>query len=103
MYYANGPTPAQMLYGIRALGLGARKTESPAHRLGDVSPPAVLLVRLGPEPDAHAVAYLGRDGDTYRIVDPVSGLQVHTQESFENRWDGRAIEVFGPSADAPQP
>ena len=68
-----GTSPAQMVYGFRALGLEATKVQHADRDLAKVNPPAILLVDVGDEPDAHVVAYMGRKGDLFEIWYPGSG------------------------------
>lgn len=91
-----GTSPAQIIYGLRHLGLDAQKVQSPDRDLSRVAPPAVLLVDVGEEPDAHAVAYMGRVGDRFEIWDPGSGRSEDTLAAIQQRWRGRAIEVSHP-------
>ena len=88
-----GTSPAQMVYGLRAMGLEARKVSSPGRNLGDVTPPAVILLDVGTEPDAHAVAYMARDGDRFEIWNPQSGRVLMTSDEVRKQWRGHAIEV----------
>lgn len=90
-----GTSPAQIVYGFRALGLEARKVQYPDRDLAKVVPPAVLLVDVGTEPDAHAVAYMGRIGELFEIWDPSSGRSTVPLSTIQERWRGRAIEVRG--------
>lgn len=92
-----GTSPAQMVYGFRALGLEAEKVQHPDRDLAKVTPPAVLLVDVGVEPDAHAVAYMGRKGDIFEIWDPGSGRSAVPLATVQQRWRGRAIEVSRPA------
>lgn len=88
-----GTSPAQIVYGFRALGLEAMKVQHPDRDLAKVTPPAVLLVDVGDEPDAHAVAYMARKGDLFEIWDPNGGRREETLDAIQQRWRGRAIEV----------
>jgi ABC-type bacteriocin/lantibiotic exporter with double-glycine peptidase domain len=88
-----GTSPAQMVYGFRALGLDAKKVQYRDRDLAKVNPPAILLVDVGIEPDAHAVAYMGRKGDLFEIWDPGSGRSELPLGTIQQRWRGRAIEV----------
>jgi predicted double-glycine peptidase len=88
-----GTSPAQMVYGFRALGLEAKKVQYLDRDLAKVNPPAVLLVDVGDEPDAHAVAYMARKGDLFEIWDPGSGRSEVPLGTIQQRWRGRAIEV----------
>lgn len=93
-----GTSPAQIVYGLRRLGLEAKKVQQPDRDLSRVTPPAILLVDVGNEPDAHAVAYMGRVGDLFEIWDPGSGRSVVPLGTIQQRWRGRAIEVSRPVA-----
>lgn len=88
-----GTSPAQAIYGFRALGLAARKVEVEDLALEHVEAPAILLVNVGAEPDAHAVAYMGRSEAGFEIWDPGGGKVIWDAEMVRTRWHGRAIEV----------
>jgi len=88
-----GTSPAQLVYGFRALGLDAKKVQHLDRDLAKVNPPAVLLVDVGEEPDAHAVAYMARKGDLFEIWDPNGGRRDVPLGTIQQRWRGRAIEV----------
>lgn len=88
-----GTSPAQMVYGFRALGLAARKVQYLDRDLAKVNPPAVLLVDVNVEPDAHAIVYMARKGDLFEIWDPNGGRRDVPLGTIQQRWRGRAIEV----------
>lgn len=88
-----GTSPAQAIYGFRALGLHARKVEVEDLALERVQAPAILLVNVGIELDAHAVAYMGRSDGGFEIWDPGGGKTIWNAEMVKSRWHGRAIEV----------
>lgn len=88
-----GTSPAQIVYGMRSLGLAARKVFHPDRDLAKVHPPAILLVDFDGEPDAHAVAYMGLNGPLFEIWDPNTGALALPLENVQQRWGGRAIEV----------
>ncbi|MBX3178448.1 MAG: hypothetical protein KF886_13895 [Candidatus Hydrogenedentes bacterium] len=88
-----GTSPAQIVYGLRSLGLMAEKVQHPDRDLSKVRAPAILLVDAGGEPDAHAVAYMGRRGPLYEIWDPNPGRTILPLAAIQERWRGRAIEV----------
>lgn len=89
----DGTAPSQIVYGLRGLGLAADKVRIPDRDLAAVQAPAVLLVYVGEDPDAHAVAYMGRRGELFEIWDPASGRKLWSPEEVRVRWGGRAIEV----------
>lgn len=90
-----GTSPAQIVYGLRALGLNAKKVYEPDHDLAKVHPPAILLVDSGSEPDAHAIAYMRQRADLFEIWDPSRGRLIAPMTEIEDHWHwrGRAIEV----------
>ena len=92
-----GTSPAQMVYGFRALGLEATKVQHTDRDLAKVNPPAVLLVDVGEEPDAHAIAFIARKGDLFEIWDPNGGRHDVPLGTIQQRWRGRAIEVRKPT------
>ncbi len=91
-----GTSPAQLIYGFRALGLQAVKVNVADLDLNQVHPPAILLVKAGGEADAHAVAYMGRIGPAFEVWDPNNGRKLLDAEAIRERWDGHAIEVKRP-------
>ncbi|MBI2423442.1 MAG: hypothetical protein HYV27_11495 [Candidatus Hydrogenedentes bacterium] len=91
-----GTSPAQIVYGMRHLGLEARKRSIASRDPAELIPPAVLLVDVGDLPFAHAVAYVGRQGERYEIWDPSSGRQLRTLGEIQGHWRGAAIEISRP-------
>lgn len=89
----SGTSSSQMTYGMRKLGFSARKTLSANRDIGEIRPPAVLLIDCGVDVDAHAVAFMGMDGEKAEIWDPASGKTLQTRETVKARWRGRAIEI----------
>jgi hypothetical protein len=90
----SGTSPAQVVYGLRSLGLDARKKNAFDLNLRAVTPPAVLLVKYGDEVDAHAVAYMGAtEAGTFEIWNPAGGKTNWDDAVVKERWDGHAIEV----------
>jgi predicted double-glycine peptidase len=88
-----GTSPAQIVYGFRRLGLEATKVYHADADLAKVTAPAILLIDAGGEPDAHAVAYMGRVGTLFDVWDPAHGRLALPLEAVHQRWRGRAIEV----------
>lgn len=89
-----GTSPAQLVFGFRSLGLQAQKVYIPERDLRQVKAPAILLVEMGGEPDAHAVAYMGSLGDRFEIWDPNGGRKFVSGADAAVFWQGRAIEVY---------
>jgi hypothetical protein len=88
-----GTSPAQVVYGMRSLGLDARKASSARRDLSDITPPAVLFVDFAELPDGHAVAYMKREGDQFEIWDPTGGRRLSTAGQVRDTWRGHAVEV----------
>lgn len=88
-----GTSPAQIVFGFRRLGLRAHKIYIPDRDLARVRPPAVLLVEVQGEVDAHAVAYMGLLGPGFDIWDPDKGRRRLSRAEIAKTWHGRAIEV----------
>ncbi len=88
-----GTSPAQVVYGMRSLGLDARKTSSARRDLSDITPPAVLFVDFANLPDGHAVAYMKREGEEFEIWDPTGGRRLSTVGQVRDIWRGHAVEV----------
>ncbi|MCF6286460.1 MAG: cysteine peptidase family C39 domain-containing protein [Candidatus Hydrogenedentes bacterium] len=80
-----GTSPAQLVHGFRSLGLKARKVFHSDRDLSKVHAPAVLFVEVGGEPDAHAVAFMGRVGDEFEICDPNGGRRNVSGETIGER------------------
>ena len=79
---------------LRAEGLTAR-FRGP-EELGEVSPPALIGVRLGsPRGARHFVVLLGRAGDELVVGEPLEGRLTITEAELEQRYvfDGFALEV----------
>lgn len=91
-----GTAPSQIVYGLRSLGLEARKVYQPDRDLGQINPPAILLVDHAGEPDAHAVAYMRPLGGAFEIWDPNHGRLALLPGQVRERWRGRAVEVHRP-------
>lgn len=90
---ADGTTPSQIIYGMRSLGFEVHKKYSPARDPNDITPPAVLMVAYGAQPDGHAIVYMGPSGGAYEIWNPQFGRALQTLEALQRKWQGRAIEI----------
>lgn len=88
-----GTSPAQVIVGMKKIGIVSRKVESLELEPGRVSPPAMFFVDnplIGQE--SHAVAYLGQEDGKFRIWDPLMGVLNLGVEGVEAIWRGRGIE-----------
>lgn len=88
-----GTSPAQIIYGMRSLGLDAKKRDIPSRNLAELTPPAILLVDYKDKPDAHAMAFLGGREKHWIVADPQVGRMTITGEGLKEIWRGHAIEI----------
>ena len=88
----NGTSPSQMVYGLRSLGIDARKVTIAPDQIASIQVPAVLLIQFGDKPDGHAVAYMGMDDGLAEIWDPQGGIQFKAPQELAEQWLGHAIE-----------
>ncbi len=89
----DGTSPAQMIYGLRRIGLHAKKRYLHNRDATKLAAPAVLLMPVGGEEDAHAIAYMGQADGMMQLWDPVAGLRPMTKEELAVIWPGRALEI----------
>ena len=93
-----GTSVAQVIYGMRHLGITAQKVEIMPGDLARLATPAMLFVDhplAGPE--AHAVAYMGWEQGQAAIWDPLSGKTWLSQQALARIWHGRGL-TFAPPA-----
>lgn len=90
-----GTSTAQMIYGLERLGFTCRRVAAPDGAPVELRAPAILLVD---HPDVgrekHAVAYMGTDGETFEVWDPLVGRTFLTQEEMNEIWHGHAVECW---------
>jgi hypothetical protein len=89
---ALGTSPAQVLYGLRRIGLRAHVVTS--GNVMKLHPPAILFVAsssLGAE--AHAVALVGFQERVGLVLDPSIGRRFIYAGALNYLWRGHAIEV----------
>ena len=89
-----GSSAAQIVIGMEAAGLSARKVQVADSDHEGLSPPAMLFVDnpfTGPE--SHAVALLEIEEGRALIWDPLTGAMMDLSKEESRRfWRGRAIE-----------
>ena len=95
---ADGTSPAQVVYGLRPLGLQCELS-----RLEDADPsrlkPTTMLLVDHPATGyaSHAVVYAAARADRFEILDPLLGKRLLTRDQLLARWHGHAI-FCAPSA-----
>jgi len=91
---SRGTTIAAKIHGMASLGFRCVKRyirDLDAKRL---HAPALLLVDSVGGPDGHTVAYMGNDGNTLEIWDPLFGRSRWGEGELREIWRGRAIEIW---------
>ena len=87
-----GTSPAQVIQGLGRLGISCQKVVR-----ADVDPtllraPAVLFLPGGAGAPGHAVLFIGVDGQSSVVLDPLSGRQLLSRDELTARWKGHAVE-----------
>jgi hypothetical protein len=83
----DGTFPAQVLYGLKKLGISGQKAMVNAG-IQAVNPPAMLFIRG----DTHAVVYAGMTGGLVEIWNPSFGKSFIPESRLRQYWDGHALE-----------
>jgi hypothetical protein len=83
----DGTFPAQVLYGLKKLGISGRKAPTNAG-IDAINPPAMLFI-LG---DTHAVVYAGMKGGRIEIWNPSLGKAFIPEARLRQIWNGHALE-----------
>jgi hypothetical protein len=83
----DGTFPAQVLRGLKELGISGRKVASDS-ALSAIHPPAMLFVFA----DSHAVVYAGMTGGLAEIWNPSAGKAFLPAWRLHQMWDGHALE-----------
>jgi hypothetical protein len=87
-----GTSAAQVVYGMRALGLATHKVEIPEADPAQLSSLAMLFVDhpvTGPE--SHAVAFIGFAHGQAEIWDPLEGKRFLDKSQLAQIWHGRGL------------
>ena len=90
---AAGTSGAQIIYGMRKIGLSCRKVKIADSKPQKLKSPAMMFVNnqfTGPE--SHAVAYMGIRNGRAEIWDPLEGRRLYGEIELAKIWHGRAIE-----------
>jgi hypothetical protein len=93
-----GTSAAQVIYGMRTLGVAASKVHIPDADPARLTAPAMLFIdhpEAGPE--SHAVAYMGLANGQAEIWDSLVGKRWLDTHQLRQIWHGRGI-VFQPQA-----
>jgi len=88
-----GTSGAQVIYGMRKIGIASKKVEvldSDSERLK--SPAMIFIDNQFTGPESHAVAYMGLNKDKAEIWDPLEGKRFLTKDQLAKIWHGRGIE-----------
>lgn len=88
-----GTSGAQVIYGMRKIGIACKKVEvldSDSERLK--SPAMIFIDNQFTGPESHAVAYMGVNQDKAEILDPLEGMRFLTKNQLAKIWHGRGIE-----------
>jgi hypothetical protein len=83
----DGTFPAQVLRGLKTLGISGRKAAAKGG-IRAVKPPAMLFVLS----DTHAVIYAGITGGLIEIWNPSFGKAFLPEWRLNEIWDGHALE-----------
>ena len=83
----DGTFPAQVLYGLKKLGIPGRKVMA-VTGIHAVKPPAMLFIR----DDTHAVVYVGMKRGLVEIWNPSFGRTFMQEQRLHQNWDGHALE-----------
>ncbi|APR78866.1 Hypothetical protein A7982_04213 [Minicystis rosea] len=91
-----GTSPAQVIQGLKRLGISCQKIVR-----ADVDPtplhaPAVLFLPGSAGVPGHAVLFIGVDGQSSVVLDPLSGRQLLSRHELTARWKGHAVECNRP-------
>ncbi len=89
-----GTTAGQLRYALDQLGFGYETLNGRYESLGDVEPRAILFIDRRDGYENHAVAYWGKAGDRYRILDPMDGDLLLSAAEIAKRWHGNGIRVY---------
>lgn len=87
-----GTSAPQLVVGMREFGIACDMLVLGEHDGDRVPAPAILFVdheAVGPE--GHAVALLGRRGETFEVVDPLSGREAWSRAKLESVWHGIGV------------
>lgn len=90
-----GTSGAQVIYGLRRLGLDCRRNEPSMQ--APLEYPAMLLV----DGDfvGHAVTLLGPgDGGRWRVADPLTGMRLVDERVIRTEWHARSVTCRCPLA-----
>ena len=85
-----GTFPAQVLAGMKQLGVSGRKVTLASSNIAALNPPAMLFL-VG---DGHAVAYAGFTNGSAEIWDPAVGKRRLSTEWLRETWQGHALEFW---------
>lgn len=88
-----GTSTAQIIYGLERAGVSTRKASFNNDSIRRVQVPAILFLGGAGHRDMHAVVYTGLDQAGARILDPLRGRCIMTEDQLRLLWSGRALET----------
>jgi len=87
-----GTSPAQVVYGMRTLGLAAHRVQLPSADPAQLTSLAMLFVdHPATGPESHAVAFMGLTNGTAEIWDPLVGKRLLNKDQLARIWHGRGV------------
>jgi hypothetical protein len=94
-----GTSAGQILHALQQVGLqGAKLTLTPDELRRQQHPCILLVAYADYGPDSHAVAFLPTTNRTFRIVDPLTGVQEWSIDRLRHVWLGHTIACAKPDA-----
>ncbi len=91
----HGSTTASFVRELGRSGVSSRKVFVEDRQISTVHPPAMLIVDVDDQVEAHAVVYARMFDGMYVIWDPGPGLRrLMTDEEVRAIWHGRAVECW---------
>jgi hypothetical protein len=88
-----GTRTAQIVHGMRKLGIHLRKRNVSLEELGQIRLPAIAFTGSRLNPDSHTVLIMASEGDAFEVWDPLHGKSVHTSEQLAPLWSGHVLEM----------
>ncbi|CAK8720903.1 hypothetical protein GCAAIG_10455 [Candidatus Electronema halotolerans] len=87
----SGTSAAQLIYGMRQLGIHGQRRYAPDRDISKIKAPAMLFVDYAGT-ENHAVALLRADQESVELADPLVGRKRITPKELRKVWHGRAVE-----------
>lgn len=89
---ADGTSPAQVVYGMREIGIDCTPLELDPSGIEALHPPVMLFVDHPVQGyEAHATVFVGLHQDAAEIWDPLSGKELIPRRDLPRRWHGHGL------------